>query len=880
MSKVPLVRKKLKPLEKWSETTLNDEFLPPSKKKLKASPKGEFSNSMLLGIDHNEQTFYDRLLGTLPLANSCDSSLISWSSELLTGEEHYGSSYNSTMKTEGLSNLKGSTRSNTKEKKLHPPAMLDSPISKDLLELCQDDLATEENEYGFKLSSDDEESEIFTDSCTNFSTGLPANIETLASSDAAVTETMPVDFFETFETKLPDDEAHQLKQRIRLVPSQAKIINGSYDSSRSTAVEYLQLTNALYLRSASNPRDSLEDQRVNCTNSLKDRNSIKESRNKSGTKTDRFGMFVSPSGYSTYQYKWGQLPSILRHVLSAQKPSLPQLSKTSQRSNSGVHAYALHPKIVSELLKNSIPSHVMKLLQASNDEVNATKGAALERAEMQNPTFFHCLNSYVDILCTDQTCENSKYLRLLSAIHIVNHMYKCRDLMLKNNNILKTLVAEKQETKLQCKQKHSNDGISNQIANFSRDDKFEELRDQGFARPRVLVITPFRSTAKEIVDFILDFCPSASKLTMNRKRYENEFGVETSEQAKIQEMHAKQKKPADFIELFSGNSNDRLFLGIRFTTKATILFAPAALSDVIIASPLGLRLAIGYTEDKIKDYDFLSSIEIVLADRLDVIRMQNWLHLKDIWQFLNLIPKQSRDFDIRRVRHWNLDGNAACYRQTILLSNGNDVRFNALHNQSANFRGSVKLWNASNGQILRTAAESGIRQMFQRVPCKEFTNSNDAMLHFLEHTALPKFVSNLSGVLLIVPSYVEYVRLWGILKQQNISFRSCHEKSSNKMLSASRQKFFDGECSLLVTTIRFLFYRRYIMRGAQHAIFWAPPAQPLLYQEILQNLESPKGGLSMCYYTQYSAEYLEQIVGNKSLRKLMESPELRITAFK
>ena len=47
-------------------------------------------------------------------------------------------------------------------------------------------------------------------------------------------------------------------------------------------------------------------------------------------------------------------------------------------------------------------------------------------------------------------------------------------------------------------------------------------------------------------------------------------------------------------------------------------------SDILIASPLGLRLAI----EKAKNYDFLSSIEIAVIDQADVMRMQNWEHVQ------------------------------------------------------------------------------------------------------------------------------------------------------------------------------------------------------------------------------------------------------------
>lgn len=57
------------------------------------------------------------------------------------------------------------------------------------------------------------------------------------------------------------------------------------------------------------------------------------------------------------------------------------------------------------------------------------------------------------------------------------------------------------------------------------------------------------------------------------------------------------------------------------------LFTPFYSSDVIIASPLGLRTVIGGEGEKGRDYDFLSSLEIIIVDQTDVFLMQNWEHL-------------------------------------------------------------------------------------------------------------------------------------------------------------------------------------------------------------------------------------------------------------
>ena len=412
---------------------------------------------------------------------------------------------------------------------------------------------------------------------------------------------------------------------------------------------------------------------------------------------------------------------------------------------------------------------------------------------------------YRDLLFPLRTPQSAEHLRQLASLHFLNHVFKTRNRVLKNNALL-------------ARQSSHTD---------------VEVRDQGFTRPKVLLLVPTRQSCVKYIDALVYLC--APEQQENRKRFQETFSATASKPSA--------DKPEDFCELFAGNDDDMFRLGVKFTRKTMKLFSKFYSSDIIIASPLGLRLALSGGDRRKNDHDFLSSLEVLVIDQADAINMQNWEHIDFIFEHLNLQPQEAHGCDFSRVRNWYLDGHARFFRQTIIFSSYNFAAANKLYaSHMLNHGGKCKFDAQKDGMMAQMSIMP--LQTFSRFGFRNITTEPDDRFEFFSKAVLPAMAKALkqdqgqSGLLLLLPSYADFLRVRNYMASepaaQDISFGAISEYTSVKDVARARSHFLSGRYSILLYTERAHHFRRYHIKGVKRIVMYGLPENPVFYRELVE----------------------------------------------
>jgi hypothetical protein len=416
-------------------------------------------------------------------------------------------------------------------------------------------------------------------------------------------------------------------------------------------------------------------------------------------------------------------------------------------------------------------------------------------------------------------------------------------------------------------------GAGSTAAAAADEDRF---RDQGYTRPRVLILAPMRCQAHALVKRLLQLLPPHQRSHVyNLKRFDEEFGDGDGFYA------PDSHRPADFKATFPGNNDDCFRVGISLSNTAVKLFAPFYAADIIVASPLGLRLITGNEGDRPdqRDTDFLSSIEVCVLDSAHIYTMQNMQHLLDVMAVLNGVPYRLRDADFARIRPWALDGLARFYRQTLVLGNVQTAQLHALFAQYCENRaGRVRVRPAEYPGVLGRVRPR-VRHVFARqdtlgVAEEAAKNKFDRFITDL----WPKIKESCGegGTLIFFPSYFDFIRARNHFKKRYVSFAAISEFSDSGVIGRARNNFLSGKVKFLLVTERFHFYRRFALRGVRHVVWYGLPTLSHFYADFLNCIALDAAGRasatansSLVFYSPRDALALERVVGSDTCGEML-----------
>ncbi|KAF8510559.1 digestive organ expansion factor [Hysterangium stoloniferum] len=486
-------------------------------------------------------------------------------------------------------------------------------------------------------------------------------------------------------------------------------------------------------------------------------------------------------------------------------------------------------------------SQVPEKLRASYD----SRGTRLSPNQKElRSDVLSALSRYQDLFFTRTELENHSIIRDATSLHALNHIFNIRRRILKNNDRLS----------------HASKGASSEPPS--------DVQDQGFTRPSVLVLLPFRSSAVRWVESFLAQLPAHQ--VENRTRFLSEFELPPDAVDKLATAEPG-TYPQDHVEMFKGNVDDNFRVGLKLTKKSVKIFASFYQCDLIVASPLGLRLSI----EKEKSSDFLSSIELLIVDQMDALTMQNWEHVQFVLSRLNQLPKEAHDADFSRIKPWYLDGLSGYLRQSILFSPYETPEIRAVFNRNLkNVAGKVKTerrWKAVD-------VPEGVEQKFIKFDCLSPKAEADKRFDFFTTQTLPSILKSAvqsTNTLIFVPSSFDFIRVQNYLRKlPDLSVAILSEYSSNQDISRARQAFFNGKKRFLLVSERFHFFRRYRIRGIRNVMFYSLPDHPQFYTELLSYPfldEDVQASDITCkvLYCKYDLLRLERIAGSEAAARLV-----------
>lgn len=516
---------------------------------------------------------------------------------------------------------------------------------------------------------------------------------------------------------------------------------------------------------------------------------------------------------------------------------------------------------------------------------------------------YPAISSYADVMISSVTRRNRNDVANLLSLHIINHVLTSRSRVHRHNLRIKELTKGSGET-----------------GQVIEDDDENKWRDQGYTRPKVLVLLPTRGTCHEFVKRITASLGD-SAIVDNEERFDAEYGPldpiddDDSTGNARRNVVLRQKGP-EWNELFGddANSDDDFKIGLALTPHVAKsadkkkkkvdsgsgasgvkvkLFADFFHSDIILASPIGLKMAISGGDEDDDDEeeadtnaDFLSSIEICFVSSSDVMLMQNWDHVNGVLESLNQQPKNIADIDFSRVRNYFLEGKGANWRQLIVTSQFSDPHIlSTFRRHALSIEGQLKMRRKTSVEDASVCdVMVRVKQVFQRVPCISVSEAGSNRLRYFSESILPKLTRlKQKHTLIYIPSYFDFVAVRNMMLKREMDFVSVTEYARVSEVSRGRARFLQGRKQFMLYTGRAHYFMRHSIKGIRHLVFFGLPEHAAFYPSVVNMLNDGMSETStedddatrlplscLSLYTKFDAHQLERIVGASHTERMIK----------
>ena len=483
------------------------------------------------------------------------------------------------------------------------------------------------------------------------------------------------------------------------------------------------------------------------------------------------------------------------------------------------------------------------------------------------PLFYKYLDSYKDIQVNWNNLEIRTQLMKIYLFHILNHILKRKEEIELNDNIDKlinnTVVTDNQKLNKELFRSHETEFLSEYYTkhvnpktklddSYSNKDfityhkeikeKYENItdkdeiniKDQGFTSPKVLILVPYKKHARIILEEIINiFSNNNWKGITNKKKFKDEYS-----------------------EFDSNDDCFRMGINISFFENKMKLYSPFDESDIILASPLGLKLAAPSENDKTfknnKVYDFLSSIEIFLMDFSEVFIYQNMEHLNEILSFLNKPPKNNQNIvDINRIKENYANNYGEYLRQNIIISHFKCLDIDVSINEVCkNINGKILFDGPYENQpelIKKEFSEKynymnsknyEIRYEFKILrDLKGEDDFDEKFNYFTKNIWQNLYESFEKHTIIFIISTFDYLRLKSFFKKKSKSVCYISEDTDKKDWQRNRLYFENGKYKFLLYNERAHVYKKINLKFAKNIFFYSLPEDPKIFNDLIHLID-------------------------------------------